>query len=180
MKKTISTLLLACTSLLSQAAVTPVSTAGNSSTWLFKDSQTGLTWTNGNAFPVAGLTFSDAGAAAASLGSGWRLPTIAEFLTLYQDLGSVKQASTDSLWGGVFTTNGVQYWTSTPTSTDSANIRYFMPQNPVTLGEPFHVQNTRVNTWAVSAVPESEQWAMLLAGLGLMGAVAMRRKGAKG
>ena len=143
----------------------------------FKDSQTGLTWTNGNAFDGAGLTFADAGIAAANLGAGWRLPTLAEFLTLYQDLGQVKQASTTpptTSWGP-FTTNGVQYWSSTPMTGNSTYFQYFMPQNPITTGEPSNYSGAKVNTWAVNAVPESEQWAMLLAGLGLMGTVARRR-----
>lgn len=108
------------------------------------------------------------------MGNGWRLPTLAEFLTLYQDLGQVKQVPQTSSWGP-FTTNGVQYWTSTPTTKDSSLHQYFMPQNPITTGEPSHGLTIKVNTWAVSAVPEPEQWAMLLAGLGLMGAVARRR-----
>jgi hypothetical protein len=170
-------LVICCAAGTVAAAITPVNTTGDSSTWLFKDSQTGLTWTNGNAFPATGLTFADASAAAASLGTGWRLPTYAEFFTLYQDLGQVEQASITSLWGGVFTTNGVQYWTSTPTSTDSALIRYFIPQNPMATGESFHAKNLKVTTWAVTSVPEPEQWAMLLAGLVLMGFAAKRRKG---
>jgi hypothetical protein len=176
MKKSLFTLLLAGTSLVSHAAVTAVSTTGASSAWQFKDSQTGLTWTNGNAFPVLGLSFADASKAASSLGDGWRLPTYAEFVTLYNDLGQVKEASGSNHWGGVFTTNGNQYWTSTPTSTDSALIRYFIPQNPIVVGEPFHDKGTKVNTWAVTTVPEPETYAMLLAGLGLMGIAAMRRK----
>ena len=169
-------LALFCT-VTAQAAVTPLNTAGASSTWLFEDSQTGLTWTNGNAFDGAGLTFDAAGIAAANLGTGWRLPTLAEFLTLYQDLGQVKQASTippTTSWGP-FTTNGVQYWTSTPTTLNSSLHQYFMPQNPVTTGEPSHDLNIKVNTWAVSAIPESEQWALLMAGLGVIGTVVRRR-----
>jgi hypothetical protein len=111
------------------------------------------------------------------LGTGWRLPTYAEFFTLYQDLGQVKQAAGSNVWGGVFTTNGNQYWTSTPSSTNRAQYLYFVPKTPITSGEPANNVTQRVTTWAVTSVPEPEQWGMLLAGLGAMGFAAKRRKG---
>jgi hypothetical protein len=51
-----------------------------------------------------------------------------------------------------------------------------MPQNPITVGEPFWGKSKLVNTWAVSAIPEPEQWGMLMAGLGLIGVAIKRRK----
>jgi len=141
----------------------------NSSTWRLKDSQTGLIWTNGNAFSDQGLTFAQASDAAASLGVGWRLPTYEGFHTLRQNLGQTAQPANSNVWGGVFTTNGVQYWTSTPKPSNSAEYLYFVPKTPVesaTLA-PSHYPNLPVTTWAVTTVPEPDMWALLLAGMGL-------------
>jgi hypothetical protein len=176
MKKMLLTLLLASASVFSQAAVTQINTSIDSSKLQFKDSTTGLTWSNGNAFAVAGLTFADVSSAALAYGNeGWRLPTLEEFKTLYADLGSVAQASNSTSWGP-FTTNGVQYWTSTPAAFNIAYYQYFMPQVPLPTDEVWHMPGTMVNTWLVTSVPEPQTYAMLLSGLGLMGAIVRRRK----
>lgn len=47
---------------------------------------------------------------------------------------------------------------------------------PVDLGGYLGAQNGAVNLAAIAAVPKPETYAMLLAGLGLIGAVARRRR----
>jgi multidrug transporter EmrE-like cation transporter len=82
MKTTILTFLLASVSLLSQATVTQINTSLSSSQLVFKDSTTGLTWTNANAFSSSGLTYDAATTAVDALTlagiSTWRLPSLAD------------------------------------------------------------------------------------------------------
>jgi hypothetical protein len=175
MKKVLFTLLLAGASVFSQAAVTPINTSTDSSKLQFKDSSTGLIWTNGNAFSAAGLTFKEAEDAAFALGTGWRIPTLQEFKTLYVDLGSVAQVKDSTSWGP-FTTNGVQYWTFDSSEKNRENHLFFMPQVPLATAVGSYGPSMKVTTWLVTSVPEPQTYAMLLAGLGLMGAIVRRRK----
>ncbi len=65
----------------------------------------------------------------------------------------------------------IQY---TNRSTNATNNYIFADNN-----NPITVNFTRAGVLSISAVPETESYAMFMAGLGLMGAVVRRRKAAK-
>lgn len=108
--------------------------------------------------------------------SDWRLPTIGEITELRHELGG----STGSLFNNhnsnfnLFTNfSNDWYWTSTGDSNDATKATAYH----LNLGAPNVADvNNGYRAMAVSAVPEPETYAMLLAGLGLIGAMTRRRK----
>jgi hypothetical protein len=134
-----------------------------------------MTWDNAKAWAESlvvvsgGVTYSD-----------WRLPGTPGTCT----------ACVEGEWGGLKTLYGItsdnpgpfvnlsasDYWTDRESGDDSSNAFYFTLA-PTYLGQYVVDKNHTgwdPHAWAVM-VPEPETWAMLLAGLGLVGLVACRR-----
>jgi hypothetical protein len=116
--------------------------------------------------------------------SDWRLPTSTELSHLfYDELDGVRDHNiydthnnaNFALFSNIQAphyTNAVTYWTSTPTN--DADMHSTFGFNA---GRDF-TDNKDIGHFAmaVSTIPEPETYAMLLAGLGLVGFVARRRK----
>jgi hypothetical protein len=93
--------------------------------------------------------------------------------TFFQD----KTGTQTSLLGGqVLTGIQPQSWASTESSTISAWAFYFNDGAASPLPKSVQVSAWAVYSGDVAAVPEPETYAMMLAGLGLMGFVARRRR----
>lgn len=110
--------------------------------------------------------------------SDWRLPTTSEFSHLfYNELDGVTNTNiydthnntNFALFSNIATTG---YWTATPTSDATTSSSFYFDR-----GYGFnHDKNIGHYAMAVASIPEPETYAMLLAGLGLMGAMIRRRK----
>jgi hypothetical protein len=109
----------------------------------------------------------------------WRLPTVAEFRSLYATQGHV---SSSDLHMNAAPFSGVQYlsyWTAEQAGTSAGFQRTYLPSN----NGDGSVSNTCCSTgspytWAVASVPEPQTYAMLLAGMGLLGLALRRRRSA--
>jgi hypothetical protein len=105
------------------------------------------------------------------------LPTVAEFQSLYATLG---QVSSSDLHMNAAPLSGVSYswyWTAEPSATGSHQQKVYTPfNNSVTIEADTCCATCSPHTWAVASVPEPQTYAILLAGLGLLGAIAKRRK----
>lgn len=202
MKKLLTAAALAAfalTPIVSQATV--VVEQADAISWheTFKDPLTGLIWTNANVLNESVPNFSsrnyvsyqDAITFVEGLSIGgitnWALPTKAQFVSLYISQGSTLNGlamnfSPFSALGntGTYAKHLNEYWTSdsprtnyqltfSPNSCFNCATHMFAERNSSLSGSKFDV-------WAVAVVPEPETYAMLLAGLGLIGAVARRRK----
>ena len=72
------------------------------------------------------------------------------------------------------------YWSGTAYAPDPASSAWYLSTD--TGGQSYNLQNVGFHAWAVrpgdvaAPIPEPETYAMLLAGLGLLGVVARRRK----
>ncbi len=181
MKKVFLALLLAAGGSLSQAAVTPVDLNHDGSSTAFLDAAHGLLWTTGK--QIAPTSFSAAVAAVGSMtneGRVWRLPTVAEFENLYETQGHISSGikTGQMIYGGVFDFNQIYYWTSDQTANPSYYHQSFAVNYPEGSSDRTreYAYFTTLGVIGVSPVPEPEICAMLLAGLGLIGAVVRRRK----
>jgi hypothetical protein len=179
-KKLFSAIAIFFVATLSNAALVAQDADGDGKLAFF-DSATNLLWTNGNVFSNAGLTYTIADsivktATFENLAAGaWRLPTLAEFTSLYVAQQSVSAIGGGSKNWGDMTVNANWYWTTDKPNPESLQNFAFSPFNPVPQGQLYN-DSQNVGVWAVTAVPEPESYAMMLAGLGLMVAVASRRK----
>lgn len=63
--------------------------------------------------------------------------------------------------------------------TNTVGFSYTTPGNSNQLGEGFANESWKISAASVTAVPEPETYAMMLAGLGMMGFIARRRRAAK-
>jgi hypothetical protein len=113
--------------------------------------------------------------------SDWRLPTIGQLShlffdeleginghTIYESHNNAKFA----LFSNIQADYNVAYWTTTPTGDADTHSAFRFCR-----GDEFaDDKNVGHYAIAVSNVPEPETYAMLLAGLGLVSAVARRRK----
>lgn len=146
-----------------------------------------LTFAQGESF-VAGLTLEGVG--------GWKIPTMEEFAKLYVTQGSAQIGGMNIDPFNVYSsTNGAGYvWTST-TDANHQGQHLAFARNSVVLNPTFATVSASIGSigvfkWlpdsmklrvradrnSIAPVPEPETYAMLLAGLGLVGAVARRRQ----
>jgi hypothetical protein len=195
MKKALVALALTLAGSVSQATVIAVDLDKNGSFTAFVDAPNGLMWSNGTAFNQFGLTYKSASDAVSSLTleglSGWRLPTMNEFLSLYATQG-VTYANASHTAGSMTTYLndpnplkrwGIMYWTSDALVTSNPALkdyyRVFVANSLPTDQTESRGASVEVGVWAVrtvTAVPEPQTYAMLLTGLGLIGATVLRRK----
>lgn len=170
---------------------------------VFLDADNQLLWSNST---VAGYTDADmrtfaqgesfvAGLTLESLG-GWKIPTMEEFAKLYIEQGSTQIGGMKiDPFNGYSSANGAGYvWTST-TDANHQGQHLAFARNAVVLNPTFATVTASIgpngvfkwlpdsmelrvwaNRGAVSPIPEPETYAMLLAGLGVMGALARRRQ----
>jgi hypothetical protein len=114
-------------------------------------------------------------------GYDWRLPTTSEFVHLFDELGGVTGTNIYTthtnapfaLFSNIqaATYGNIYYWTSTPTNdVDTHSIFDFKGFDST--GN----KNSGYFSMAVASIPEPETYAMLLAGLGLLGFVTRRRQ----
>lgn len=111
--------------------------------------------------------------------SDWRLPTTSEFSHLfYDELGGVVNNNiydthtnaTFALFSNIQASGG--YWTATPTGDATTRSTFYFDR-----GYGFdHDMSLGHYAMAVAVIPEPETYVMLLAGLGLVGLVARRKK----
>jgi len=181
---------LVMASMSAQAAVTAYDGVPGGGVHAFYDATNKLYWSNADALGAFTWTSADSAARSASFEglTGWRLPTFQEFQKLYKVQGPV--SSNDlRMWAGLDSTTNrpllnidysVKYWTfDTAVGTTGVHVAY----SPLT-NLSYEYANSCCNggsphTWAVTSVtpvPEPETYAMLLAGLGVMGFIARRRK----
>ena len=92
MKSKLIVLTLALAGSVSNASVVAIDLNNDGSFNAYLDAQKGLLWTNGNIFDQFGLTFANAKTAVGALTTegetGWRLPTMDNFLDLYKTQGT--------------------------------------------------------------------------------------------
>jgi hypothetical protein len=115
-------------------------------------------------------------------GYDWRLPTTSEFVHLFDELGGV--TGTDiysihtnepfSMFSNIQARNNSssQYWTSTPTNDADTHSVFSFFWGADSTGNI----NSGHTAMAVASIPEPETYAMLLAGLGLLGFITHRRQ----
>ena len=127
-----------------------------------------FTWTQASAY-ATGLTL-DAG--------GWRLPATAnELFDLYSDIFALGGCNGTDCRGdqSPFTDIQAKYWTNDEFTAGAVRTCDF-----IFGGCGGDLETIQLWVWAVRdsvpAVPEPETYAMLLAGLGLLGFIARRRK----
>jgi hypothetical protein len=110
--------------------------------------------------------------------SDWRLPSTSEFSHLfYDELGgtvnnSIYNIHTNTTFALFSNIQGGGYWTTTPIGDVSTHSSFQFDR-----GYGFTVNmNEGRYAMAVATIPEPETYSMLVAGLGLVGFVARRRK----
>ena len=113
--------------------------------------------------------------------SNWRLPTLDEMKELRHELGGTtgSLASDHNANYNLFTnlpfafSSSATFWTSTIDPSDMTKATAYQLNSGESSLAPL---DAGLRAMAVSPVPEPETYAMLLAGLGLVGFVARRRK----
>lgn len=168
---------------IASAAVTPVDVNHDGKYDAFLDAANGLLWTDGKALATSGKKFADAqtlvdGATIGGI-TNWRLPTVKEFQELYATQGHDAQGKMLRPPGSSFLE--LYYWTSdthgSSTNSDAFAIN-FINYSPMTtnLQVRSFADSNLLGVIAVTTVPEPETYTMMLAGLGLLGVAARRRK----
>ncbi len=168
------TLMLPTTSL--HAAVRAVNLDGVAPVEAFLDDSTGLYWSDMRTLGVsthAGALVVVANADLEGL-TAWRLPTVAEFQSLYLTQGSngVGTMLVAPFTGALTPTS---YWTSEFNSRDGT----FRTWSPFGDATSIALPGTLHSIWAVQAVPEPMTWLMFAAGIAALGshrASSMRRR----
>ena len=140
----------------------------------------GRTWYSITA--ISGFTTGVFGGTINGMVSGSVLPptmlTSPSSLWLYDNALAPDGPTVFALGGVAFTTPGSREWNLWGNSSDESNVSvpgaYTLWSKVVGAQGTYDVQTT--GTLTISAIPEPETYAMLLAGLGLMGFVARRRR----
>jgi hypothetical protein len=155
------------------AAVVPVDANHDGSFAAFLDAPHALMWTNANAFAPATFAVASAEVSASRIEgySDWRLPTLGEFLALYQTQGSTGGGMTMA----PFTSNANWYTTTDVYAAQLAQNHAFGPTHTPADQSMVFFRTTVVGVWAVRAVPEPTSLAMMLAGVAGLGAWRIRR-----
>jgi hypothetical protein len=113
--------------------------------------------------------------------SNWRLPTVNEMQELRHDLGGTTNSlafdhnSNYNLFSNLpfaFSSNAT-FWTGTIDPSDTTKATAYQLNSGAS---SLAALDTGLRAMAVSPVPEPETYAMLLAGLGLVGFIARHRK----
>jgi hypothetical protein len=122
--------------------------------------------------------------------SGWRLPTDSELVGILNENINQYPAGAGVFSNAVYFSYPYLFWSSTETDANTVVQVESVPfSNPAYYQYPVPKQLDQSSSfiqvaWAVhdgniAAVPEADTWAMLLAGLGLVGIATRRRKLAK-
>ena len=168
MKKWIAGLATVLAAGVVPAAVVPVDANHDGTFAAFIDTQHGLMWTNADAFSPAKFAAASAAVSASRIEgfSDWRLPTMGEFLGLYQTQGSTGGGMTMA----PFTRTANWYTTTDVYALNTAQNHAFGPTHTAADQPMVFFRTTAVGVWAVRAVPEPTSLAMMLAGVAALGA----------
>jgi hypothetical protein len=109
--------------------------------------------------------------------TNWALPTVAQFELLYATQGP-DTVTNNGMEKRVFDSLGTYVWTSSPVGPGAPSHEAFGANFVLNNADQFKTfgNTTSMAVWAVSSVPESKTYAMLLGGLGCIGLIARRRR----
>ena len=146
----------------------------------FLDANNGLIWTNGTAFTSKGMTFEEAVTAVGSSTidgiDTWELPTLEQFGKLYATQGINVTGKTGSMISAPMTLWTSFYWASELVDSDPRKNPVFFPNRLMDNQKVTVSIKNPAAVWAVTPVPEPESYAMLLAGLGVIGVLGRHRR----
>lgn len=187
-KASLLLVLLLATAFQANAAALPLLEQTMNGQTVFLDPNDHVLWTNGDLFPSSGMSFSAAQTAVSSSTYGgvvagtWRLPTLQEFNALFAAQGQISASGNGAdNWVPLTVNTHSWYWTSNASSTNAGYEIAFSPFNGSASSGQEYLKTQSLGTWAVTAypvaaVPEPATYALLLAGLCLVGAAKRRRK----
>jgi hypothetical protein len=159
--------LLSAVPALALAGVQPSDLNGDTLTQAFLDHSTGLYWSDANVFGQLSLASAEDAVGAATFEgiTSWRLPTVAEFRSLY---ATQKHAANGNMVALPF--NSVQYlwyWTAEVDPTVSTRQTAYSPGANTINFYSNSLSGNGPYTWAVASVPEPSEAILLLFGLAL-------------
>ena len=157
---------------LSCAAVVAVNPNAEEKTRAFLDARTGLMWSNANAFAPAPFDAAAIAVAESTIAGfdDWRLPSMSEFLGLYQtqDPGGSAQAMPLT----PFATPNANWYTTTDVNPAQSEQNFaFGPTHTAAHQNQTYFRTTTVGVWAVrletvpTPVPEPSTLMLILAGI---------------
>jgi hypothetical protein len=182
MKRSLAATVMALSVQLTHAAVVPLDPNDVGASAAFVDSRTGLMWTNANAFAPAYFEAAHQAVANSSIAGfrDWRLPTMSEFLSLYQTQfdGDLEDATAMPLTP--FTRNANWYTTTDVYPQNAAQNYAFGPDNSAADQNQVYFRTTTVGVWAVRlddvSTPVPEPTTLVLMLTGMLALVASREK----
>ena len=152
---------------------------------VFLDSANGLLWSNTTIDRGTTRSFDEATNLLLTYNSSrsiegvstWVLPTKKQFELLFATQGP-DTVTNNGMEKRVFDYFGTYVWTQSQGPAGSHSHFAFAANSSSGSASQFIAfdDSMRLGVWAVTPVPEPETYAMLLAGLGMIGAVAARRK----
>jgi hypothetical protein len=160
--------LLTSLAFAAQAGVLPKDLDGSGIAEAFLDPTTGLYWSNANVFGQVSLSKAQTVTASATFEgiSNWRLPTVAEFRSLYSSQGHAANGNMIAL-----PFDGVQflwYWTADVDPTNSSKQTAYSPSANMINYYTNTLSGNGPYTWAVATVPEPSSALLLALGLSLL------------